>query len=88
VSIDRLGERAIDPPEARRLLGPAGEESGTELPGTGVEAWAGLPGSTFVTADGSEHAFVEGMAAVAETKVRGEPLIFALFPGLRSALSL
>jgi len=85
-SIAQLDDRVLTPEEARRYLGPAAAETRLDVQGPVVVARADLPGTTFRSA-GGEHAYADGMTAAATTPVRSEPLIFALFPGLRAAIS-
>jgi len=84
--IAQLDDRALTPEEGRRLLGPAAAEAVLGLQGPVVVARAVLPGTTF-RSEAGEHPYADGMAAAATTQVRSEPLIFALFPGLRAAIS-
>jgi len=85
VTIEHLGDQAIGPAEARRALGPVIADS-IEVPGSVVLVTARLPGTTFHALDG-EYGFHDGMVTLAEVPVRTERLIFALFPGLRSAFA-
>lgn len=84
--IAQLDDRVLTPEEARRSLGLAAAATPLDIPGPVVVARAFLPGTTFRSADG-EHPYADGMTAAATTPVRSEPLIFALFPGLRAAIS-
>jgi hypothetical protein len=84
--IAQLDDRVLTPEEARRSMGPAADGAGLDLRGSVVVARAALPGTTF-RSGGGELPYSDGMAAAATTPVRSEPLIFALFPGLRAAIS-
>lgn len=83
LEIEQLERRAVGPAEARRALGAVADA--VEVTGTVVVVRASLPGTALRTADG-ERPFHDGMLAEAETPVRSERLIFALFPGLKAAL--
>src|SRR5262245_1633687 len=82
-SIARIDDRVLTPEEARRFLDT---DPRLDVSGSVVVARADLPGTTFRAAGGSRP-YSDGMTATAETPARSEPLIYALFPGLRAALS-
>lgn len=84
-SIAQIDDRVLTPEEARRSMGSAAAGTGLDLGGS-VVVHAILPGTAF-RSGGGELPYSDGMAAAATTPVRSEPLIFALFPGLRAAIS-
>ena len=84
LSIDSVSEEVVGPEEARRLLGP---EVAAALPLDGplVRVEARFSESTF-EANGKRYELHDGMWGTAEVRVRSEPLLAALVPGLRAVL--
>lgn len=84
LAIAAVAEEVVGPEEARRLLGP---EVAAALPLDGplVLVEANLPEATF-EAGGERYELHDGMWGTAEVRVRSEPLISALVPGLRGVL--
>jgi membrane fusion protein (multidrug efflux system) len=84
LAISAVAEEVVDPEEARRLLGP---EVATAVPLNGpvVLVEARFPEVTF-EADGKRYELHDGMWGKAEVRVRSEPLLAALVPGIRTVL--
>lgn len=84
LAITAVAEEVVDPEEARRLLGP---EVATAVPLNGpvVLVEARFPDVAF-EADGQRYELHDGMWGTAEVRVRSEPLLAALVPGLRTVL--
>ncbi|HVG07465.1 MAG TPA: GAF domain-containing protein [Thermoanaerobaculia bacterium] len=84
LAITAVAEEVVDPEEARRLLGP---EVATAVPLTGpvVLVEARFPDVAF-EADGKRYELHDGMWGKAEVRVRSEPLLAALVPGLRTVM--
>lgn len=81
VSIESVSPDVIAPTEARRVLGPDVGD-GLALRGPVVIVRGRLPATEFVV-DGRILRYHDGMIAVAEVRVREEPILFALIPSLR-----
>jgi biotin carboxyl carrier protein len=82
--ISAVNEEVVGPEEARRLLGP---EIAAAVPLTGpvVLVQAPFPASTFEVA-GKRYELHDGMWGTVDVRVRSEPVLFALVPGLRTVL--
>ena len=84
LAITAIAEEVVGPEEARRLLGPE-VAAAIPLDGPLVLVEARLPGATF-EAGGERYELHDGMWGTAEVRVRSEPLLAALVPGLRAVL--
>ncbi|HEX6862493.1 MAG TPA: hemolysin D, partial [Thermoanaerobaculia bacterium] len=84
LAITAVAEEVVDPEEARRLLGPEVATAVT-LNGPVVLVEARFPDVAF-EADGKRYELHDGMWGTAEVRVRSEPLLAALVPGLRAVL--
>lgn len=84
LAITSVAEEVVDPEEARRLLGPE-IASAVALNGPVVLVEARFPEATF-EADGERYELHDGMWGTAEVRVRSEPLLAALVPGLRTVM--
>ena len=84
LTIAAVAEEVVGPEEARRLLGPEVATSVT-LNGPVVLVEARFPDVAF-EAGGERYELHDGMWGTAEVRVRSEPLLSALVPGLREAL--
>ncbi len=84
LAITAVSEEVVDPDEARRLLGPE-IAAAVALTGPVVLVEARFPQVTF-EADGKLYELHDGMWGTAEVKVRSEPLLAALVPGIRTIL--
>jgi membrane fusion protein (multidrug efflux system) len=84
LKIASVSEEVVGPEEARRLLGP---EVAAAVPLTGpvVLVQAPFPGTLFESG-GRRYELHDGMWGKAEVRVRSEPLLSALVPGLRAVL--
>jgi hypothetical protein len=82
--LDRVGEAAIGPAEARRVLG--GEiGDAVALAEPVVVAHARLPSETF-SAGGRSYPYHEGLQGRAEARIGRQRLLSALVPGLDEVL--
>lgn len=82
LTITAVGETVVGPEEAWRLLGP--EVAGAvPLSGPVVLVQARLPGSVF-EAGGKRYRLYDGLWGTAEVRLRSEPMLPALVPGLPS----
>jgi GAF domain-containing protein len=84
LAITAVAEEVVDPDEARRLLGPE-VATAVSLNGPVVLVEARFPEAAF-EADGKRYELHDGMWGTAEVRVRSEPLLAALVPGLRTLL--
>jgi len=84
LAIAAVAEEVVGPEEARRLLGPE-VASAVPLNGPLVLVEAMFPSATF-EAGGERYELHDGMWGAAEVRVRSEPLLAALVPGLRAVL--
>lgn len=84
LAITAVAEEVVDPEEARRLLGPE-VATAVSLNGPVVLVEARFPEVTF-EADGERYELHDGMWGTAEVRVRSEPLLAALVPGIRAVL--
>jgi membrane fusion protein (multidrug efflux system) len=84
LAITAVAEEVVDPEEARRLLGPEIARA-VLLNGPVVLVEARFPDVAF-EADGKRYELHDGMWGTAEVRVRSEPLLAALVPGLRTVL--
>jgi len=84
LAITAVAEEVVDPDEARRLLGPEVARAVT-VNGPVVLVEARFPDVAF-EADGKRYELHDGMWGTAEVRVRSEPLLAALVPGLRAVL--
>ena len=84
LEIERIGDRAMGPAEARRALGG---EIGDAVPLAApvVFAWARLPGEGFESG-GRRHPYHDGLQGTAEARVRSRRILSALIPGLAGVL--
>jgi len=84
LAITAVAEEVVDPDEARRLLGPEVATAVT-LNGPVVLVEARFPDVAF-EAGGERYELHDGMWGTAEVRVRSEPLLAALVPGIRTLL--
>ncbi|WP_394820689.1 efflux RND transporter periplasmic adaptor subunit [Pendulispora albinea] len=82
LDVESVGAEVVGPAEMRRYIG---QELGDAVPveGATVLVKAPLPWRTF-TADGQTYSYVEGLTGTASVRVRKEPIIVVLVPGLKS----
>jgi membrane fusion protein (multidrug efflux system) len=82
--IERIGDQAMGPAEARRVLGG---EIGDAVPLAApvVFAYAPLPAGAFEVA-GRAYPYHEGLQGTAEARVRSQRILSALIPGLEGLL--
>lgn len=80
--LDSLGDEALGPVEARRVLGA---EMGETVPLSGPVVWvkAPLPAAAFESS-GRTVRFHDGTPGKVEIKVRSESIVSALVPGLKA----
>lgn len=81
LTIESVSADVLSPAEAKRLLGP---EVADDLPLSGpvVVVKARLPSGEFES-EGRTLQYHDGMAGAADVRVRTEPIIYALIPGLK-----
>jgi membrane fusion protein (multidrug efflux system) len=84
LEVATVSQEVVGPEEARRLLGPQ-VAAAVSLNGPVVLIEARFPGTTF-EAEGERYELHDGMWGTAEVRVRSEPLLAALVPGLRDVL--
>jgi membrane fusion protein (multidrug efflux system) len=84
LSIDAIGDEVIGPTEARRYLGAEIADT-VVLPSSVILVRAHLPTRDFVV-DGRNFAYHDGMQGIAEARVRTEPILFSIIPGLKAVL--
>jgi membrane fusion protein (multidrug efflux system) len=82
LEIDTIGDEVIGPAEARRYLGAEIADTVT-LPSSVILVRAHLPTRDF-SVDGRTFAYHDGMQGTAEARVRTEPILFSLVPGLKA----
>ncbi len=85
LTVSDVGAEVIGPSEVRRVLGP-GIADALTVSGPVVVVRALLPARTFLS-NGRSFAFYDGMQASAEVRVRSEPIVIALIPGLKALWS-
>jgi multidrug efflux pump subunit AcrA (membrane-fusion protein) len=78
--IDSVSPDVLAPSEAVRVVGP--EVAALQLAGPVVVVRGRLASKDFVADDRTYH-YHDGMLATAEVRVRSEPIIFAILPGLK-----
>jgi multidrug resistance efflux pump len=78
--IDRVGEQILSPREVAQYMG-----EGIAVPGPVVVVRCHLASSQF-HAMGSSYGYRDGMPAVAEVKLRSQPMIYSLLPGFKEAV--
>lgn len=81
VPIGSLGEEVVGPKEARRIIGVDQADS-IPIDGPVFVARAQLPSDGFEL-DGTRYGYFDGLTATVEVKLRAEPIIVMLVPGLR-----
>jgi membrane fusion protein (multidrug efflux system) len=79
--IESVADDVVGPAEVRRYLGPDAADT-VALSGPLVLVRARLPGRSF-TADGNRYAFFDGLPGRADVRVRTEPILSSLIPGLK-----
>jgi multidrug efflux pump subunit AcrA (membrane-fusion protein) len=82
--IEAVADEVIGPNEARRYLGSEIADA-VMIPGAVILVEAVLPRDTF-TSGGQAYAYHDGMHATMEVRVRSEPIILSLLPGLKSVI--
>jgi membrane fusion protein (multidrug efflux system) len=85
ISVASVGDEVVGPAEMKRYLGSELADS-VELLGPTVLVKAPLPTRTF-TADGKTYTYAEGLVGSADVRVRKEPILITLVPGLKSLRS-
>lgn len=85
LTVERVDAEVIGPTEARRVLGP-GIGDAVPVEGSVVLVHARLPQRTFES-DGETYFFHDGMFGTAEVRVRSEPILVTLVPGLKAFFS-
>lgn len=82
LAIDSVGDEVVGPTEARRYLGPGlGDIVTIDEPVVLVHAR--LPSRQF-TSNGEEFHYFDGQPAMAQARVRSEPIAVTLVPGLKA----
>ena len=81
LTVDSVGNEAVGPAEVRRYLGQDLADTVT-VDGPVVLVQASTTGPTF-TSNGKVYSFIDGLAGVANVRVRSVPIALALVPGLR-----
>ena len=81
VTIASLGEEVVGPKEARRIVGSEQADS-IAIDGPVFVAKGQLASDGF-TVDGIKYGYFDGLVATAQVKLRGEPILVMLVPGLR-----
>lgn len=82
LEIDTLSDEVFGPSEARRALGPGlGDALAVEGPVVVIEAR--LPSDQFES-DGKRYRFYDGSVGRVEVRVRSEPILLTLVPGLKA----
>ena len=84
LEITEVGEELIGPQEVQRYLGPGLSESLT-VQGAVVMVRAHPP-SRYFQAGGHRFEYFDGMLGTADIRVRAEPILLLLVPGLRALL--
>jgi len=79
--VEEVGDEVIGPDEARRYLG-ADVADAVQVSGPVILVRAKLPARTFAS-DGRVFNYHDGMPGMAEVRVRTEPVLLMLVPGLR-----
>ncbi len=80
--VETVSEQVIGPSEARRALGPAIAEA-LPILGPVILVEARLESTQFES-DGEIYEFHDGMHGTAEVRVRSEPILLTLVPGLKA----
>jgi membrane fusion protein (multidrug efflux system) len=80
LTVDAVASDVIGPSEARRYLGPQVGDA-LQIGGPVVLVRARLPRDEFV-AGGQRYRYHDGMDGVAEVRLRSEPILHTLIPGL------
>ncbi len=83
--ISDVSSEAIGPSEVQRLLGS--DRAGAVAIDTGAKVLvtARLPAATF-TSEGRHYGYFDGLTGTADIRVRADPILFTLLPGLRKWL--
>jgi membrane fusion protein (multidrug efflux system) len=81
VTVLSLGEEVVGPKEARRIVGSEQADS-IAIDGPVFVAKAVLPSDGF-SVDRVKYGYFDGLVATAQVKLRGEPILVMLIPGLR-----
>lgn len=81
LEVASIGDEAVGPTEARRVLGPVINDAVT-ISGPVVFVYARLPSETFESG-GRTYAYHDGILGTAEVQVRSEPILLTLVPGLK-----
>jgi hypothetical protein len=81
LTVEAIGDEVVGPEEARRYLGPEVADS-VQLGGPVVLVRAKLPARTF-NSEGRVFSYHDGMHGTAEVRVRTEPILLTLVPGLK-----
>ncbi|XXF78908.1 HlyD family efflux transporter periplasmic adaptor subunit [Myxococcaceae bacterium GXIMD 01537] len=82
LTIEEVGGELVGPHEVQRALGPALSES-LQVSGAVVLVRARLPSRHFV-ADGERFEYFDGMLGQADARVRSQPILLMLVPGLKA----
>jgi membrane fusion protein (multidrug efflux system) len=81
LTVEEVGNEAVGPAEIRRYLGQDLADTVT-VDGPVVLVQASTTGPTF-TSNGKVYSFIDGLAGVANVRVRSLPIAIALVPSLR-----
>jgi multidrug resistance efflux pump len=82
LAVDEISDEVIGPAEVKRYLGSEIADA-VSLSGPVILVQASIPTSTF-TVDGHAVRYHDGMLARAEARIRTEPIVLSLVPGLRA----
>ena len=82
LTIDSIGDEIVGPNEARRLFG-AGNTDGLAIDEPVVLVRATLPSPQF-TSNGDTFHYYDGLRARAQARLRSEPILFTILPGLKA----
>ncbi len=82
LTVDAVSDGVLGPAEARQLLGPDVGDV-ISIPGQVVLVHAALPQATFESG-GRSLPYHDGLLGRVEIRVRSEPILLTLFPGLRA----
>ena len=81
VPVERISEEIVGPREAARFIGPESADT-LSLAGPVIVVRSSLGRSRFVSG-GRSYAVRDGMTGQAEIRVRSEPMLLSLLPGLK-----
>ena len=82
LEVDRVSDEIFGPAEARRILGPVAGDT-VPLDGPVMLVEARLPSASFAS-QGRTYTFHDGSLGRAELRIRSEPILLTLVPGLKA----